>query len=83
MLATKTMTVWEREGSSLRIKSKKQECIHFPCQKGVGTSGPTPEEHGTQFERLGHHPGVFIIPPGFFCGWKANQEGGRTGETKS
>ena len=26
----------EGEGSTLRNESRKQECIYFPCQKGVG-----------------------------------------------
>lgn len=65
------------EGGTLRNEGRKQECIHLPCQKGVGARDL---DRG---QKLGRHLDVFIIPVGFLLWFEGQSGRRRSWETES
>ena len=72
----------EGKGSTLRNESRKQECIYFPCQKGVGArDGDHSQKNPNNFRSL---VAIFLFSSHWFscyC-WKVSQEERRAGRTE-
>lgn len=81
---TKTTAAPEGEGSNLGNESRRQECIYFPSEKGVGA-------RDLDHSRRNLHNFRSVVTILLFssstlvscCGWKDKQEGGRAGGTQS
>ena len=81
---TKTTAVPEGEGSNLGNESRKQKCMYFPCQKGVGARDL--DHSHKNLHNFRSLVTILISSSSTLvscCGWKDSQEGGRAGGTKS
>ena len=63
----------EGEGSILRNESRKQECIYFPCQKGVGARDGTAARRNHTISEA-WLPSLYFLHIGFLVLWKVSQE---------